>query len=767
MTDSRAFAPSVFSLGACVLIGQILLFRELMSMSLGSELAVGLILAGWLVSVAAGSALGGLLTRRADTAPVALALALALCGFATPAGIALARCVRSWAGYIQGEAAPLGALSWMLPAACAPAAALSGLAFALLCRAAHAVKSQGAPARVYALDALGGTAGSLAFTFVLVFFLQPMAMSLWLAAAMMLCTAVWLRGPARAIAAACCVLAGASALWLAPGMESRTRAVQWGHSRIAAIEESQYGNITAVRHGAQTSLFSNGRLVRVTGANPGAPFLAHAAMSLHPHPQRVLLAGASPDAIREILKHNPRRVDVVELDPVMWSLQERFLDLRDLKMLNDPRVKIHIADARSFIFSTGAEYDIILVNAGEPETLLVNRYYTREFFEAARKRLARGGVLAFSVSFQRYSTSAWQADLLGSHLATLETVFPRPLLVAGQDAALLAAGRDALLAYDPAAAVRRYTERGVQADRFDAMMLMEALDENMLAEALKQPRLTGAADARGLLEYDLREDRVGYVFDRLKARRGARVNRDFVPVSTYYQTRVSGEIFRGRARDFMARVTRRSVFRFCFGALAGLASVFMLLRAAGIIGRGGALALGAAAAGCAGMGIEVVILFFIQVRNGAVYHFVGLVLAAFMAGGWAGAELSRRSVIKRNARAWHAAVPLLAMLCLCAAAAGGGVLESTASGAPALLVSVAASLAAGALTGASYALCAAAARGAAASGILYAADHLGAAAGAAAASAIIIPLTGVSGALWLCCAVLAAGAVCVLATGRS
>jgi len=773
MTQARRFALAAAAFGACVMIAQILLFRDLMALSLGSELAIGLIFAGWLTGVSAGSALAGLWVRYRKAPPVTVAACLALFGFSTPLCIMLARCMRPWAGYIQGEAAPFGALVWMIPAAAAPAAFLAGAGFVLLCSAVNANAGDTDPSsspevssgRVYGLEALGSMAGSLLFTFLLVFLLPPIALCLCLAAAMMLAVAVWLPGAARTLAMAACAAAVAGALLLSPMLETLSRGVQWGRADIAANEESIYGNITAIRQNAQVSLFSNGRLAGVTGESPGAAFRAHAVMCLHPHPRRVLLVGADTDTIREMLKHKPEHITVVELDPVLWALRERFLSLPDLKMLNDDRVSVTITDARTFISRPGGLFDIMLVNVGDPETLLVNRYYTREFFRAAGKRLAPRGLFALAVSFQRNSTSAWQADLLGSHLKTMDTVFPRLLLLPGQDGALLVTSRDAPLAYGAAPAVARYVERGIASDRFDPMLLVEALDSDVLAEALKQPRLIGATNAGDLMEYDMRGDRIGYVFDRLKNRPDARVNRDFQPVSTYYQTRVSSELFRGPMQRLMKRITRRSVFVYSICALLALAAVFAALRFTGVAGPGSALTPAAAAAGFSGLVLEIVILFFFQVRNGAVYQFVGLVLAAFMAGAWTGAALCRR--FATTARVRSAAVPLLLMLGLCAGLAASNALSGVAAGAPAFLLSMGATLAAGALTGAFFSLATAAARGRAATGRIYAADHAGAALGAACASAFIIPLAGISGALWLSCAALAAGAAYLFMPGRS
>src|SRR5208283_4901435 len=69
-------------------------------------------------------------------------------------------------------------------------------------------------------------------------------------------------------------------------------------------------------------------------------------------------------------------------------------------------------------------YDVILSAAPNPTSGLINRFYTREFFEEARRALKKDGVLALSLEgTPRSYMSAPQEALAADILATLRWVF--------------------------------------------------------------------------------------------------------------------------------------------------------------------------------------------------------------------------------------------------------------------------------------------------------------------------------------------------------
>jgi len=120
--------------------------------------------------------------------------------------------------------------------------------------------------------------------------------------------------------------------------------------------------------------------------------MSFAGLLLNPEPQRILVAGLGGGSIPVVLNEvfPEARIDVLEVDPAVVRVAERFFDFRE----ND-RMRVHVVDARVFIKRAGIrgeQYDYIVLDAftGEyiPEHLL-----TREFLEEVRAILSPDGVL--------------------------------------------------------------------------------------------------------------------------------------------------------------------------------------------------------------------------------------------------------------------------------------------------------------------------------------------------------------------------------------
>jgi len=117
------------------------------------------------------------------------------------------------------------------------------------------------------------------------------------------------------------------------------------------------------------------------------------ALLLDPDPERILIVGLGggtlPTTLRALLPG--ASIDVVEIDPAVVSVAERFFDFT-----SGPRMHVATADARVFVKRAarqGARYDLIMLDAfgGDyiPEHLM-----TKEFLEEVRGLLTEHGVLA-------------------------------------------------------------------------------------------------------------------------------------------------------------------------------------------------------------------------------------------------------------------------------------------------------------------------------------------------------------------------------------
>jgi spermidine synthase len=120
-----------------------------------------------------------------------------------------------------------------------------------------------------------------------------------------------------------------------------------------------------------------------------------------PQPRRVLIVGLGGGAmVRFLTHHQPHvQIDAVEIDPAVVRLADQYFGVR-----TGGNVRIHTADAFSFIETTTDRYDVIFMDAflrpsGETDTTGVpSRLKTLEFLARLKQALAPGGVVAFNIN---------------------------------------------------------------------------------------------------------------------------------------------------------------------------------------------------------------------------------------------------------------------------------------------------------------------------------------------------------------------------------
>jgi spermidine synthase len=167
------------------MIGQVVLMRELVATFYGNELVFGLILAAWLLWVAAGSAGLGRLGEGRRLGPGAFATGLALTALFLPAQMALTRAIRVLLDITPGALVSFGSMAWSIFLILAPLCLLLGWQFTLgsrLLQRTLLTERGGTVGRAYVYEGWGAAIGGALFSFLLVRFLNPFQIALGLGA---------------------------------------------------------------------------------------------------------------------------------------------------------------------------------------------------------------------------------------------------------------------------------------------------------------------------------------------------------------------------------------------------------------------------------------------------------------------------------------------------------------------------------------------------------------------------------------------------------
>lgn len=156
---------------------------------------------------------------------------------------------------------------------------------------------------------------------------------------------------------------------------------------------------------------------------PTQTMLGRLPVLVAPKIDNALVVGfATGVTVGSMLESTIGSVTCVELEPATVEAS-RYFEHVNKYPLNDPRTKLVIDDARSFLRVTPNRYDIIVSEPSHPWVPGVANLFTQEFFTLGRDRLNDDGIFVQWVQIYQLSNES-----LRSVLATYTSVFPHVLM---------------------------------------------------------------------------------------------------------------------------------------------------------------------------------------------------------------------------------------------------------------------------------------------------------------------------------------------------
>jgi spermidine synthase len=382
------------------------------------------------------------------------------------------------------------------------------------------------------------TAGAIAGSFVGGFYLMPLigaqkaviAMALLNALlAIMLLTQIRAGGALKIALSVLTVavfatVANAMPEWNRPLMTLGAYANLYEESDMAEFAEGAFDEdilyyseginavITVKRGGpgkSELSYQANGKMeARVSAGRPAEAWslLGHVPLMLHSgEPRSALLVGlGSGITLGAMEKYGLESIDAVELEPAVVEAAGYFSDFHD-EAPRDPRVRLHIADGRNFLFTSGKKYDVIVSAVSDPWITGVSNLFTREYFSKAAENLADDGIMA--LWFQNYRIRPAELKI---GLGTFADVFPNvSLWFHYTDASdLIVIGSKKKLSVDWLTLERRFAGGPAAVDlaRIGVNNPYDALDLFLMGDIDLRAYVKGASlntDERPLLEFTL------------------------------------------------------------------------------------------------------------------------------------------------------------------------------------------------------------------------------------------------------------------------
>jgi hypothetical protein len=207
--------------------------------------------------------------------------------------------------------------------------------------------------------------------------------------------------------------------------------------RTATISVMDRLGVRSIRtNGKPASSMATGSGLSPTGDEIVGTLLGAYPVLLKPEARSALNIGMGSGLTSHVLLASDamERVTTVEIESAIVDLAPAFAP-RNSRVFGDPRSRIVIEDARTFLASSGEHYDVIVAQPSNPWVSGTSALYSREFYGLAAGSLAPGGLLV-----QWIQLSAIHPERVASILEAVRTSFAYFDVYAGTDGDLIVVG---------------------------------------------------------------------------------------------------------------------------------------------------------------------------------------------------------------------------------------------------------------------------------------------------------------------------------------
>ena len=421
---------SLITIGISSVVTQLVLLREAISTFSGNELVIGVFLGIWLMANALGAFLGSRYTHKKKQSKHLFFwghLTLAILPFLQLAGFRGLPFL-----WIRGELLGIGSVIFGSSLILLPSCIIFG---ALIPVGSCFFKNPDeAPSLAFITEVAGDILGGLLFSFLFVYIFSHWQILMaigFLNLFMAILISSFKLWPLPISLFAVIIISTPLNLftlsWRTPGQ------------KILLHKNTPFAQLTITQSQNQLNVLSNG-LALFSSQDYRAEALAHIPLSQVRQGAKVLLiSGGVLGTLHEMLKHQLGGIDYVELDPDILSLDDKIR-----KVLPHSLIRTHIGDGRIFIKEAakkGLLYDCLIIDVPDPENIQLNRFYTLDFFQEAKRILAPDGLLFFTLTGADNYLEEEGLALNRSVYAALGKEFSNILLLPGETHYFLAADR--------------------------------------------------------------------------------------------------------------------------------------------------------------------------------------------------------------------------------------------------------------------------------------------------------------------------------------
>lgn len=462
----RTLLSIFFALGFFSLLSQTLIIREFLVSFGGNELGIGLFYALWLFWVGTGAFITLTFLKRFLERHFFSILSLyPLLAFLE---IVLFIVLKGAGGVSWWEFFSLEKVLGLLFAFTSFISLFTGIIFTLCNAQLQKVSQDREPSsviyRAYVSEGLGSFLAGVIVTILIAKLLPPFLIlagasllfglfTLWASISFKKKRAIWAN--AALVAASLIALLVSSEL-IRFGRALRMRQ-SFPHGQLLEEVYTPYQHLLIANLDSQKIIISNGEVTsnipdEVVGQQESALFVSMGKM-----PKKILIFGyGAENVIRYLLDFPVENITYVIEDEIYYKTVYQHLPLEFKQHLRQKRLHIIFTSPRLFLKDNSQKFDFVLVYTPDPSNLVINTFFTKEFYHSIKTHLRDDGVIATRITAAPNYIGEELRNYGSALLYTLQSVFPQVIIIPGKTTWFFAGGHLSGLTRDALVLERRF-----------------------------------------------------------------------------------------------------------------------------------------------------------------------------------------------------------------------------------------------------------------------------------------------------------------------
>jgi spermidine synthase len=448
----RGLLVIAFFMGLAAAIVQVVLIREILSLCRGNELIIGVIFSSWFLGIFLGARLNPpaaaeALERRVLISMLVLPALMAVMSYGAHAVQVVIP--RTMGTFYSFSAELTLALTLTLPAGF-----MIGFFFPPLVWLVSEHIKERSGGIVFYIEALGSFAGGIAFSFVLVELANPLGI-----ASGLLCMALIIKFVYKNKNILPVALVPFVVIFFSGMIEKEIFTAVWNRThtgKMVHYQRTKYQTVAVESSGETVSIYGDGILMYTLPDRYESRGVFHLVNALRQDRGKVLLMGSGPGSLlHNLLNSGIERLCYFESDPGLWDAVAPYRKMFYHEK-EDPGLAVFREDLRHYLSKSPERFDLIVSIPPAPENIMLNRFYTREFYSLCKNHLSERGIFITSLhGFSDYM-SASRRNFIASIYASFMAEFPEHLKTSGETIYLIGAATRGVLPVHYEAVIRRY-----------------------------------------------------------------------------------------------------------------------------------------------------------------------------------------------------------------------------------------------------------------------------------------------------------------------